>query len=220
MAPRRRGAAVAGEGCLRNEMPKPVGGQLQAFGAEWERLTSDVWVLQTIKTGYRIEFTGPCRLTRSPMWTRIPAKESHRLAMETGLRKMLEKRAIKIVDPLLDGPGFYSSLFLVEKRSGGWRPILNLKELNVPVKPPSFKMDTLQSVLVSLGEDIRQSQSANTLGSGQDMWAVSLDLEDAYFHVAIDPRDRIYLRFAYDGTVYEFQVLPFGLSTAPRRSDV
>ena len=146
----------------------------------------------------------------------IPAKESHRLAMETGLRKMLEKRAIKIVDPLLDGPGFYSSLFLVEKRSGGWRPILNLKELNVAVKPPSFKMDTLQSVIVSLGEDIRLSQSANTLGSGQDMWAVSLDLEDAYFHVAIDPRDRKYLRFAYDGTVYEFQVLPFGLSTAPR----
>ena len=195
---------------------KPVGGRLQAFGPEWERLTSDKWVLQTIKTGYRIEFTGPCRLTRSPMWTRIPAKESHRLAMETGLRKMLEKRAVKIVDPLLDGPGFYSSLFLVEKRSGGWRPILNLKELNVAVKPPSFKMDTLQSVLVSLGEDIRLSQSANTLGSGQDMWAVSLDLEDAYFHVAIDPRDRKYLRFAYDGTVYEFQVLPFGLSTAPR----
>lgn len=216
MVPRRGGAAGAGEGHLRNEIPKPVGGRLQAFGPEWERLTSDVWVLQTIKTGYRIEFTGPCRLTRSPMWTRIPAKESHRLAMETGLRKMLEKRAVKIVDPLLDGPGFYSSLFLVEKRSGGWRPILNLKELNVAVKPPSFKMDTLQSVLVSLGEDIRLSQSANTLGSGQDMWAVSLDLEDAYFHVAIDPRDRKYLRFAYDGTVYEFQVLPFGLSTAPR----
>ena len=111
VVPRRGGAAGAGEGHLRNEIPKPVGGRLQAFGPEWERLTSDVWVLQTIKTGYRIEFTGPCRLTRSPMWTRIPAKESHRLAMETGLRKMLEKRAVKIVDPLLDGPGFYSSLF-------------------------------------------------------------------------------------------------------------
>ena len=100
----------------------------------------------------------------------------------------------------------------MEKRSGGWRPILNLKELNVAVKPPSFKMDTLQSVLVSLGEDIRLSQSANTLGSGQDMWAVSLDLEDAYFHVAIDPRDRKYLRFAYDGNrlrVPSLAVRPF-----------
>ena len=101
MAPQRGGTAGAGEGRLRNEMPKPVRGRLQAFGPEWERLTSDVWVLQTIKTGYRIEFTGPCRLTRSAMWTRIPTKESHRLAMETGLQKMLEKRAIKIVDPLL-----------------------------------------------------------------------------------------------------------------------
>ena len=195
-------------------MPKPVGGRLQAFGPKWERLTSDVWALQTIKTGYGIEFTGPCCLTRSPMWTRVTAKESHRLAMENG--KCSKKRAIKIVDPLLDGPGFYSSLFLVEKRSGGWRPILNRKELNVAVTPPSFKMDCLLSVLVSLGEDIRLFQAANMLDSGQDMRAVSLDLKDAYFHVAIDPRDRKYLRFAYDGTVYKFQVLPFGLSTAPR----
>ena len=130
-----------------------------------------------IKTGYRIEFTGPCRLIR----TRVPAKESHHLPMETGLRKMLEKRAIKIVNPLLDGPGSYSSLFLVEKRSGGRRPILNLKELNISVTPPSFKMDTLQSVLVSLGEDIRLSQTTNELYLGQGMWAVSLDLEAPTF---------------------------------------
>ena len=136
--------------------------------------------------------------------------------METGLRKMLERRAMKIVDPLLDGPDFYSSLFLVEKRPGGWRPILNLKELNILVTPPSFKMDTLQSVVVSLGKDIRLSQSANMLNPGQGIWAVSLDLEDAYFHVAIDLRNRKYLRFAYDSTVYQFQVHPFGLSTAPR----
>ena len=77
-------------------------------------------------------------------------------------------------------------------------------------------MDTLQSILVSLGEDIRLSQAANMQVPGQSMWAVSLDLEDAYFHVAIDPSDIKYLRFAYDDTVYEFQVLPFSLSTAPR----
>ena len=42
MAPRRRGAVGAGEGHHRNEMSNPVGGRLQAFGPEWERLTSDV----------------------------------------------------------------------------------------------------------------------------------------------------------------------------------
>ena len=59
------------------------------------------------------------------------------------------------LNPSTIGPGFYSSLFLVEKRSGGWRPILNQKRLNEGVKPPKFKMDTLQSVLNTLGADIK-----------------------------------------------------------------
>ena len=45
---------------------------------------------------------------------------------------------------------------------------------------------------------------------------MSIDLEDAYFHVAIHPEHRKYLRFAYRNQIFEFQVLPFGLSTAPR----
>ena len=130
--------------------------------------------------GYRIEFTGPCRLTRSVMWTRIPAKESHRLAMETGLRKMLEKPAMKIVDPLLEGPVFYSSLFLVEKRSVGWRPIFNLKELNILVSPPSFKSETLQSVLVSLAEDIRLSQQVKSMTT-VCIFIIAFDLSTAQF---------------------------------------
>ena len=47
-------------------------------------------------------------------------------------------------------------------------------------------------------------------------WAVSLDLQDAYYHVAVDTRYTKYLRFTYDGEIFEFQVLPFGLSTTPR----
>ena len=37
------------------------------------------------------------------MWIRVPSKESHLLAMETGLQKMLEKQAMRIANPLLDG---------------------------------------------------------------------------------------------------------------------
>lgn len=200
-----------------NERLGPVGARLRGFAPAWENLTSDKWVLQTISTGYRIEFTGPCQLTRAPLWTQIPRNIKRRQALESGLEKMLKKQAIIPVNPLLDGPGFYSSLFLVEKRSGGWRPILNLRNLNTSVSPPKFKMDTLKSVMSTLGGDIRlrQASSRDPYGS-PGPWAVSLDLEDAYFHVAVDPRDTKFLRFAYNGTIYEFQVLPFGLSTAPR----
>ena len=47
-------------------------------------------------------------------------------------------------------------------------------------------------------------------------YAFKVDLQDAYFHVLIHPSSRKYLRFAFENKVYQFQVLPFGLNTAPR----
>ncbi|XP_029975786.1 uncharacterized protein LOC115408980 [Salarias fasciatus] len=47
-------------------------------------------------------------------------------------------------------------------------------------------------------------------------WFTSIDLKDAYFHIPIYPPHRKYLRFAFQGTSYEYLVLPFGLSLSPR----
>ena len=44
----------------------------------------------------------------------------------------------------------------------------------------------------------------------------SLDLKDAYFQVPVHPSSRKFLRFVSQGTVYQFKVLCFGLSTAPQ----
>ena len=60
---------------------------------------------------------------------------------------MLAKDALEIVlDP---GPGFYSRLFLVEKVTGGWRPVIDLSHLNGFVRLTPFKMETVASVLLS-----------------------------------------------------------------------
>ena len=47
------------------------------------------------------------------------------------------------------------------------------------------------------------------------MWAYSIGLKDAYFHVPIHPGSRKYLRVAFAGQVYQFRALPFGISIAP-----
>ena len=47
-------------------------------------------------------------------------------------------------------------------------------------------------------------------------YAFKIDLQDAYFHVPIHPSSRKYLRFAFENKVYQFQVLPFCLNTAPQ----
>ena len=112
---------------------------------------------------------------------------------------MLAKGALEIVpDP---GPGFYSRLFLVEKATGGWRPVIDLSTLNTFIRQTPFKMETVASVLNAVQEN--------------DLLA-SLDLKDAYFQVPVHPSSRKFLRFVSQGTVYQFKVLCFGLSTAPQ----
>ena len=58
-------------------------------------------------------------------------------------------------------------------------------------------------------EHLRQSKTSK-------MWVVSINLKDAYFLVPVAPKHTKYLRLVYYGRAYEFQVLLFGLSTAPR----
>jgi hypothetical protein len=47
-------------------------------------------------------------------------------------------------------------------------------------------------------------------------YLMKLDLQDAYFMVPIHEQHKKYLRLAFEGRTYEFQSLPFGLSSAPR----
>ena len=61
------------------------------------------------------------------------------------IEDMLKKDAIEIVD--LESPGFYSIFFLVPKKDGGQRPILNLKALNRFIKHSKFKMETVDSIV-------------------------------------------------------------------------
>lgn len=48
-----------------------------------------------------------------------------------------------------------------------------------------------------------------------DDWFAALDLQDAYFHMAIFPSQRKFLRFVMAGQYYQYTMLPFGLSSAP-----
>ena len=101
-----------------------------------------------------------------------------------------------MVPPGLSHSGWYGTYFLMPKKSGGWRPILNLKPLNKFLVVDSFKMETLKNVILAVqpGE-----------------WLSSIDLKDAYFHVPVQQLHRKYLCFSLQGTSYQYKVLPFGL---------
>ncbi len=114
---------------------------------------------------------------------------------------LLEKGAIEMVSPALSESAFYSRYFLVPKKDGGLRPILDLRRLNHALMRRPFRMITLKQIL----SQIRTED-----------WFCSLDLKDAYFHIQTAPHHRRFLRFAFEGVAYQYTVLPFGLSLAPR----
>ena len=99
-----------------------------------------------------------------------------------------------------EGPGFYSRIFLVPKKNGKLRLVIDLSRLNTFLEIQSFKMETANKV--------RQAIQPND-------WAISLDLTDAYLHVPIHRQSRKYLRFCLEGQTYQFKALPFGLATSP-----
>ena len=84
------------------------------------------------------------------------------------------------------------------------RTIINLRALNQYVVAEKFKMETLDSCLTSLKTG---------------MYAIKIDLKDAYFQVMVHPAYRKYLRIAVEHKTVkytlQFRVLPFGLSSSP-----
>ena len=178
---------------LRGAEPLKVAGRLQYFLNNWEQITQDPWVLNTVK-GYKIE------LLDSPFQPRIPQPSSLSQEQTSLVTKeisnMLDKGAIVEVtfNPRV---GFYSTLFLVEKKGGtGQRPVINLSKFNNFVEYNHFKMEDLRTV-------------SDLLRPGDYM--CKLDLTDAYFTVPIHTQHQKFL-----GRTYQFVCLPFGLSSAPR----
>jgi len=112
---------------------------------------------------------------------------------------MLEKQAIRVVQS--DQRGFVSQIFLVPKKDGGHRPVINLRALNRFIVEEHFKMEGFHMV-----KDMAKPGD----------WLAKIDLKDAYFLVPIDPDHQRYLQFQWRDSLYQFQCLPFGLSCAPR----
>ncbi len=157
------------------------------------------WVMGIIKRGYSLQFARRPPRFSGVVSTSVQGENARVLRSE--VMTLLEKGAIEMVSPALSESGFYSRYFLVPKKDGGLRPILDLRRLNHALMRRPFRMITLKQILSQIcTED----------------WFCSLDLKDAYFHIQIAPHHRRFLRFAFEGVAYQYTVLPFGLSLAPR----
>ncbi len=151
------------------------------------------------RVGYAIQFARRPPKFRGIRFTSVLSKDAPVLRAEVAV--LLAKDAIEPVPPAEMKSGFYSPYFIVPKKDGGLRPILDLRVLNRALHKLPFRMLTQRRIF----QCVRPFD-----------WFAAIDLKDAYFHVSILPRHRPFLRFAFEGRAYQYKVFPFGLSLSPR----
>ena len=143
-------------------IPPTFAGRVSSFWRAWSGITSDPWVLNLIQSGLSIDFITDPHQEKIP---RTPAlSEEHSAICDSEVTFLLSKGAL--VEAVQNG--FISTIFVIPKKSGGFRPIINLKALNEFVEHNHFKMEGIHTLRRSLRPDD---------------WLAKLDLQDAYLTI-------------------------------------
>ena len=96
---------------------------------------------------------------------------------------------------------YNAPLFLVPKKDGGWRPVIDYRRLNALTIPDRYPMPVLAELLQGIGR-------GNTIFS-------SLDFLSGYWQIEMSEESRHLTAFSTPKGHYEFLRMPFGLSNAP-----
>ncbi|MCG7876478.1 MAG: DDE-type integrase/transposase/recombinase [Candidatus Thiodiazotropha taylori] len=113
----------------------------------------------------------------------------------------------KAVDEMLDANVIRRSkspwsfpVVIVDKKDGSKRFCVDFRKLNQITKPNSYPLPLIDDILALLGKA---------------KYFTSLDLKSGYWQVLMDETDKEKTAFACHRGLFEFNVMPFGLSNAP-----
>jgi hypothetical protein len=167
----------------------PVGGRLALHVKEWKKSSNHQWIIQTVK-GYKIPF-----ISTPPYMSPRSMTQEQVYIIEKEIANLLQKA----VELTLSETGFHCRIFAVPKKDGGWRPVLDLSNLNHCVINTHFKME----YLINLKDLISQGDSL-----------IKVDLKDACLTVPVHKESQPYLKFKWKNNTYQCVTLPFGLAPA------
>ncbi len=97
---------------------------IRYLGAWLALLSTSRWLLRTIRLGYAIQFAQLPHKFRGIHFTPVKAADAHVLCAE--ITVLLARDAIEPIPPAGMKTGFYSPYFIVPKKGGGLRLILDL----------------------------------------------------------------------------------------------
>jgi len=179
-------------GLIVGNQPMFKAGRVVEFLPMWREVTSDPNILQYIQ-GVKISFIEGI----------VPSQQAYRPKVFNGQQHEIVQNEIQSL--LLKGVlskshsdmgEFVSTIFLCPKNDGSFHMILNLKQFNdfnESVEYHHFKMDTLDTVtrMMKLG-----------------CFMASVDLKDANYTGPIHSDHQKYVKFMFNGTLYQYKCLP------------
>ena len=160
---------------------------------------------------YRAAFGYGPTLGKFPRKVRIPTTgesrarsqhnipHAHRKYVDAEIEAMLKA---DVIEECLENKGFKTPIFLVDKKDGTYRPVLNFKHtLNKVLKDPDpYPMPCMDQIFASI-------KPGNSFFS-------SFDLAKGYWQIEIHEDDRHKTSFYWNGKNYMFKRLPFGMTSS------
>ena len=173
----------------------PLHDRVRSRLSTWRQIGASSHVLSWIREGVPVLFRGgrpppPFRFRSRPLigdaakWW---AEEEGRL------------RATGALEPATCSD-FVSRAFLVPKKSGGFRLVVDLRPVNKFCVRLRCRYESLRLL-------------SRICPPGAHM--IAFDLADAYHHLSIRPADRKFFTFELNGSLYQCAGLPFGWSNSP-----
>ena len=175
-----------------------VAGRLHYFVHEWQVITSDPVILDMVQHCHLDINVADVRHLFSRQLTYKFRLEEQAL-IDDEIRKLLDLQVIVPTQRMAEQ--IISPIFLRPKKDGGYRMVLNLKELNKHIPYKHFKMDNFEQAirLINVGD-----------------YLASVDLKHAYYTVKIAEEQQKFLCFQWRNNIYQFTCLPNGISEGPR----
>jgi hypothetical protein len=113
----------------------------------------------------------------------------------------VELREGAIVEVRREQCVFLSPTFLVPKKGGEWRKVIDCRRVNSFIRDVTFQMEDHRTAAALIEKD---------------QYAVSIDIRSAYHHVPVSMDLQPFLAFTYAGHFYQYRGMPFGIKHAPR----
>jgi len=168
----------------------------------WELITTEPWVLDTIRFGLRLPWAqGPPPTNITKKRRQVPLEDREFLLMSQKISEWEHDFVITRVPQILMDEIFVSTIFPVPKGPDDVRPVINLRDLNEYLVYEHFKMESLQSAV-----DLLQTNDYMT----------KVDIKSAFQHIPIHKDDQKYLVFVWEGKTFMYRTAPFGASICPR----